>query len=594
MRMRNLLAAAAVSAIAIGGVGLPAHAATAPPPADAGTLVSWGNADDANAGAAIPIPEDLTGLVRSVATDTYATGVVTLDGGVRVLGSENNGEVAGAPSGVTDATAITLSDGNGAILHADGRVTAWGSGDVSDVPSDLRAKAIALQQGTGYAIRTDGTLATWGDAPFFPTPTSGLTDLVDISASLSHVMALRSDGTVVMWGSEDYPGVLDVPDFGGKKVVQIATAMVQSGVVFEDGTIDVWGFGPLLPSGQPDFDGSSPATTVTSLALSGIPNATAAAVTADGAVHTWGGDTHLTTVPASLTGQPVSAVAMSVGHAVAIVTAYREVTRSTISGDPAVGQTLTATPATYSLDPDSPVSGQWYAGDDEIEGQTGTTLTVDDSLLGKTLTYRTSATRGKETLNTSSKAFGPIRRAESTVKLKVTPAKAAAGKTRTITATVTRAGGTPTGTITFKAGNQTRTDILEDGKATWKVPTSTAGTQKVIAAYSGDELARPATATPVNVTATKASSKVSAAAKANGSTVKITVTVKAPKGVSLKGKVTVALKGKTKKTVKATVNASGKATVTVKKVKHGKYKATVKYAGNNSVKASKTTKKFKA
>ena len=76
-----------------------------------------------------------------------------------------------APTGITDATAIALTPDNGAMLHADGRISAWGeSVALSQVPADLRAQAIAVQAGTGYAVRPDGTLATWGDAPSYPTP----------------------------------------------------------------------------------------------------------------------------------------------------------------------------------------------------------------------------------------------------------------------------------------------------------------------------------------------------------------------------------------------------------------------------------------
>ncbi len=118
----------------------------------------------------------------SVATNDVATGAVTLDGEVRVWGDPTVAEVSEVPTGISDATTIALGYGdvngnaaghNGAVLHADGQVTAWGDTEaISQVPSDLRAKAIALQRYTGYAVRTDGTLATWGDEPIYATPTA--------------------------------------------------------------------------------------------------------------------------------------------------------------------------------------------------------------------------------------------------------------------------------------------------------------------------------------------------------------------------------------------------------------------------------------
>src|ERR1043165_9318678 len=59
---------------------------------------------------------------------------------------------------------------------------------------------------TGLAV--SGTVVGWGGGQI-PTP-SGLNDIVAISASVDHVLALRSDGTVVSWGS-DPDGQCDVP-----------------------------------------------------------------------------------------------------------------------------------------------------------------------------------------------------------------------------------------------------------------------------------------------------------------------------------------------------------------------------------------------
>lgn len=504
MRLRNLLAAAAVSALAIGAVGVPAHSVTAPPSAKAGALVSWGDEENPNAGPAIPIPADLTGPVRSVATNDNVTGVVTLDGGVRVWGGTDESptaEVAGAPTGVTDAAAIALTTGNAAILRTDGSIRAWGnSGALGEVPSDLRAKAIALQVGTGYAVRPDGTLATWGDEPAYPLPTTGLTDLVDVSASISHVLALRSDGTVVIWGSADYPGVLDVPDFGGKKVAKIATAMVQSGVVFEDGTIDIWGFSFLIPPGEPAFDGLTPATKVTSLSLG---SSTSAALTADGAVSAWGNDVKVKTVPAALTGQPVSAIAVSAGHAAAVITSFRDLTKPTIAGKPEVGQTLTATPATFSLTPDAPAAGQWYAGSDAIAGQTGTTLTLAAAQVDKAISYRTTATRAGQTVTSASTTLGPVTKVPVTpppatkAKSKVTAKVKATGKTKKIAKTVkitvtvkTTKGISPAGKVKITLKGKTKktlnAKVNAKGVATVTVKKVKRGKYTATLAYAGN------------------------------------------------------------------------------------------------------------
>jgi Bacterial Ig-like domain (group 3) len=615
MRLRTLLATTVTGTLALGvgaGVlGAPALATTIPDPAAGGALSTWGNTADESASPAITIPEGLTGPMLSVAASNRATGVVTADGHVRVWGAPNAAEAEEIPSGITDAAAISLSINYGAVLHNDGHITAWGAPDgvdpalLSNVPTDLRAKAIAIQggRGTGYAVRTNGTLAVWGAVPLVTPPTEDMDDLVDVSASLFHVLALHADGTVTTWGTP-LPGLLPAPDFGDKKVAKITTGGPLSGVIFEDGTIDIWGY--PVPTDEPAFDGLTPATKVTSLGLwSTVSTSNAVAVTADGTVHAWGSDAPVTTVPEDL-GQPVSAVAVGAAHVATITTTFRDLTKPTITGTPKVGQTLTATPATFSMAPDAPATGQWYAGNDPIAGKTATTLALDTTQVGKQISYRTTATRGEDTITSASApttavaALAPPTVA-STTTLAVAPTTGTIGTTRTITATVTKTGGTPTGTVTFTTGTTTGTATLAAGKATWTLPTTLpVGTHQITATYTGDTTTNPSTATALTVTVTKANATITAKAKSKGKTKKITkkttltITVKAPTGINPTGKVTITLKGKTKKTITTTVNAQGKATATFKKLKHGKYKATLKYTGNTNLNPTTGKATFKA
>ncbi len=126
-------------------------------------------------------------------------------------------------------------------------------------------------------------------------------------------------------------------------------------------------------------------------------------------------------VPESLAGQPVSAVALGTQHAAVVVTSFRDLTKPTIGGTPVVGQTLTATPATFSLTPDAPATGQWYADNDPIAGQTATTLTLDAPTVGKSITYKTTAARDGDTVVSTATPVGPVAKAASSVA--VTPAR---------------------------------------------------------------------------------------------------------------------------------------------------------------------------
>jgi hypothetical protein len=598
MRLRTLLATAVAGTLIAGATGMNAQATPVPSPATAGTVVGWGDDSNPGAVAAIDVPDDLTSPVAALATSWNATAAVTVDGHLRVWGNPSVLEVMDAPTNITDAVGVALSQAAGLVLHRDGTVTGWGTPALAEVPAGLRAKAIAVQAGgTGYAVTTDGTLETWGTTPPFEPP-SGLTGLVDVSIGGLHGVALKADGTVVVWRYQDadpewdaaYAMLADVPDFGSKKVTQISVGDSSTGVVLDDGSIELWGM--AVPSGEPDLGSKK----VVSLDVKG----NAGAVTDDGTVYTWGSNNAINNNrPVSLAGQPVASIVLSSLHAEVIVTTFRELSKPTVTGTPQVGQTLTATPATLSLAPDSPATGQWYAGADAVAGQTGTTLALTQAMVGKKISYRTTATRGAETVTSTSNELGPVTLVASTTTLTVSPATGAYGAARTATATVTKTGGTPTGTVTFKVGSTQTTASLTGGKATLALPKTLAvGTQTVTASYQGDATTAASTSAAATVSVSKATSKVTAKAKATGKTKKyakkvtITVTVKTPAGVSPAGKVTVSLKGSKKVTAK--VNAKGKATVTVKKVKHGKHKATVSYAGNATVSSAKTAITVKA
>ena len=273
------------------------------------------------------------------------------------------------------------------------------------VPSDLRAKSIALQAGTGYAVRVDGTLTTWGEAPVYPVP-AGLTNLVDVSTSLTHTLALHSDGTITTWTYTDDPNYYDlyaIPDFGGKKVIKISTGS-GSAVPSSKTAASRSGATPARCRQAAGLDGLTPATKVVDL---GLETGDAAAVTADGVVHVWGSNVPMTTAPRRSPASPCR-LSRWVAARGRVVTTFREVTQPTISGTPAVGQTLTATPATFSLIPDSPATGQWYADNQPIAGKTATTLTLDPRDGRQVDQLPTTATRDGDTISSRSAPMGPV------------------------------------------------------------------------------------------------------------------------------------------------------------------------------------------
>lgn len=605
MRLRTLLTTAVVSTLIAGGAG-GAHA-TRPASADrAGSVVAWSDPGDTDAVAAGATPADLTAPVAALAATSRSTAAVTADGGLRVWGNPTADEVAAAPAGVTDAVAVALNMQAGLVLHRDGSVTGWGRPELEEVPAGLKAKAVTVSiGGTAYAVKTDGTVVSWGVPADFPMP-GGLTDIVDVAAGALHVTALRADGSVAVWrqhnpdpGTEAFFAQLDAPDFGAHKVTAVDASSMASGAVLDDGSIRVWGI--AVPPDQPaDFGGAK----VVSLDVS---DNNTGVVLDDGAVRTWGSNAGINNNrPASLTGKPVASIAVGGAHAAVIVTTFRAIAKPTVAGTPQVGQTLTATPATFSLTPDAAATGQWYSGSDPIAGQTGTTLKLTDAMLGKKVGYRSTAKRGAETVTSASDEVGPVTaippaKVASTTTLAVAPATGEFGSARTATATVAKTGGTPTGTVTFKVGAAEATATLANGVATLALPKTLAvGTHSVTATYSGDATTNASASAAVPVTVVKAASTVATGkAKVKGKSkrvakkVKLTITVDTADGISPAGKVTVTLKGKTKKKVTASVDADGKAKVTFKKVKRGKYQAKLAYAGNANVAAATATAKLK-
>lgn len=115
---------------------------------------------------------------------------------------------------IVDAVAVAAGATHSVVLHADGRVSAFGRGaaGVLTVPTEARG-AVAVAAG-GYfsmALKPDGRVVAWGDDSFGQTRVPGVaTNVVAIAAGSYHGVALRRDGRVVAWG-EGSNGALDVP-----------------------------------------------------------------------------------------------------------------------------------------------------------------------------------------------------------------------------------------------------------------------------------------------------------------------------------------------------------------------------------------------
>ena len=167
------------------------------------------------------------------------------------------------------------------------------------------------------------------------------------------------------------------------------------------------------------------------------------------------------------------------------------------------------------------------------------------------------------------------------------------GSTLKFTATVSGAGATPTGTVTWHVSTPSgvsacaSTSTLSSGVATCSITASKVGSYSVSDSYGGDgnytsassntDTVNVAKATPTNVV-------TNGAAPALGGTVKFTATVTGVSGITPTGSVTWKVSGSAGATScnSTTVLASGVATCTITATQAGTYSASDSYSGDTN------------
>lgn len=216
---------------------------------------------------------------------------------------------------------LLLSDGTvvGLVENRSGELGRDPAPDAKSGPVRIalprKAVQVAAGIGTSYALLDDGTVWAWGKGNsgelgvtlpagrmFRATSgmVPGLHDVKKITATESTAMALQADGSVKAWGlvsrvftktdsnlspqPVEVTGVKDAIDIAGATGLGIATTRDRRAIAW-----DLLSHPYLLPGGK-EIAPAPPAEVaglrdVVSIAVQGI---TTAAVTADGAVWTWG------------------------------------------------------------------------------------------------------------------------------------------------------------------------------------------------------------------------------------------------------------------------------------------------------------------
>jgi alpha-tubulin suppressor-like RCC1 family protein len=332
-----------------------------------GTLMAWGRGFGGELGigtredswSPVPVP-GLEGVTAIAAGYGHSMALLSsgkvMDWGENLdgaLGDGTTNEETGSPvavKGITEATAIAGSGGDGYALLKNGTVMAWGnnylgelgdgtSGGSSDVPVPVsglhEAIAISANGGHALALLRNGTVMAWGENEYgelgdhatafsdLPVPVSGLRNVIAIADGSSHNLALLRNGTVVAWGQNDWgqlgQGTTEGPEKCGPtscstvplavpgltEVIAIATGYEHDIALLADGDVMTWG---------EDFHGQLGAGNIeisaTPVSVIGLSKATAiAAGDYHGLAEVNGARAHIAgTVTSAITSAPIEGV----------------------------------------------------------------------------------------------------------------------------------------------------------------------------------------------------------------------------------------------------------------------------------------------
>lgn len=169
-----------------------------------------------------------------------------------------------------------------------GNIIGWGQDNVGQAsPPRIIASNIVSVGQWSVALMPDGTLQGWGNTSYDPYGIlSGLaskTDVVQIAAGPTHIVALQSDGTVVAWGRDDENQCSVPADLSD--VVQVAAGTEYSVALKSDGTVVTWGDSIY---GESWVVPSLSDIVQVCVGGSGDLGAFCYALESDGTVHVWG------------------------------------------------------------------------------------------------------------------------------------------------------------------------------------------------------------------------------------------------------------------------------------------------------------------
>ncbi|HWI31400.1 MAG TPA: Ig-like domain repeat protein, partial [Microbacterium sp.] len=157
-----------------------------------------------------------------------------------------------------------------------------------------------------------------------------------------------------------------------------------------------------------------------------------------------------------------------------------------ITGTPAVGKKLTASPGTWDMD-GLTFSYQWLRDGQPIEGATATTYKVVGADRGTSLSVRVTAAAEGRPSGVADSAPVFVKFGSST-KVTVSPYIGSSAASFAVTVAVTPTGGAAaTGEVALWVNGAKYSGTLADGKVTIPLPKQSRGVKVVVAQYAGSD-----------------------------------------------------------------------------------------------------------
>lgn len=202
-------------------------------------VIAWGLSQDAR----LAVP---AGLTDAVALESGAKHSLAIrrTGEVVVWGASDQAQTA-VPAGLTNVVAVAGGVFHSLALKSDGTVVGWGSdvaGESTGVSGWTQVIAIAAGYYSSVGLRKDGTILIAGLPGLSANRPAGLTDIIEVSVGVQHVLALRRDRTVVAWnaGAPSGNGEATIPS-GLSDVVAVRAGIDSSMAIKGDGSVVRWG-----------------------------------------------------------------------------------------------------------------------------------------------------------------------------------------------------------------------------------------------------------------------------------------------------------------------------------------------------------------